>query len=269
MDSRQSSASSTVASPRYDAIGVGYSATRREDPDLRARLHAALGDARTVVNVGAGTGSYEPTDRHVIAIEPSDTMSAQRGSRRVPAIRATADRLPLRDKSIDAAMAVLTIHHWDEGQERGVRELCRVARDRVVILAFDPEVVAEMWLVRDYMPEVAELDRRTAPSLGTLAGWFEGEVSIESIPISRDTPDWTLMSFWAHPERVLDPEARNGTSGFARLSKDTVQRVVTSVAADLASGEWDKRHGHLRDQTEYDGGLRLITAQLATPVTSE
>ena len=254
---------------RYDAIGVGYSATRREDPDLRARLHAALGDARSVVNVGAGTGSYEPTDRHVIAIEPSDTMSAQRGRHRVPAIRASADALPLRDRSVDAAMAVLTIHHWDEGQQRGVRELCRVARDRVVILAFDPEVVAEMWLVRDYMPEVADLDRRTAPSLGTLTGWLDGEVSVESIPISRDTPDWTLMSFWAHPERVLDPEARNGTSGFARLSGDTVQRVVTNVSAALTSGQWDARHGHLRNQTEYDGGLRLIVAQLATPATSE
>lgn len=254
---------------RYDAIGVGYSATRREDPDLRGRLHAALGDARSVVNVGAGTGSYEPTDRHVIAIEPSDTMSAQRDRHRVPAIRATADALPLRDRSVDAAMAVLTIHHWDEGQQRGVRELCRVARDRVVILAFDPEVVAEMWLVRDYMPEVADLDRRTAPSLGTLTGWLDGEVSVESIPISRGTPDWTLMSFWAHPERVLDPEARNGTSGFARLSGDTVQRVVTNVSADLASGQWDARHGHLRNQTEYDGGLRLIVAQLATPATSE
>lgn len=194
----------------------------------------------------------------MIAIEPSDTMTAQRPDTRVPAIRGSADSLPLRDKSVDAAMAVLTVHHWDEGQRRGVRELCRVARDRVVILAFDPEVVADMWLVRDYMPEVAELDRRTAPSLETLTGWLQGEITVEPVPVSRQTPDWTLASFWAHPERVLDPAARNGTSGFARLGAEVVERVTAAVAADLRSGVWDARYG--RDPTQpgrlYNPGAR-------------
>src|SRR4051812_6372531 len=149
---------------RYDRIGRGYAGTRREDPQLRARIHAALGGARTVVNVGAGAGSYEPRDRHVIAVEPSDVMAAQRPPELAPAIRAGAEALPLHDASVDAAMAVITLHHWDRGRERGVRELRRVARGPVVIVTFDPEVSGEMWLMADYLPEVAELDRRIFPS---------------------------------------------------------------------------------------------------------
>src|SRR5579875_2764555 len=156
------------ATVRYDRIGSGYARRRREDPALRARIHAALGDARTVVNVGAGAGSYEPRDRHVIAVEPSDVMADQRPPELAPAIRATARDLPLRDRSVDAAMAILTIHHWDEAQERGVRELRRVARGPVVIVTFDAEVCARMWLQADYLPEVAELDRRTFPAIDRL-----------------------------------------------------------------------------------------------------
>src|SRR3954465_8742974 len=149
--------------PRYDDIGQGYARYRREDPRWAARIEAALGDARTVVNVGAGTGSYEPRDRHVVAIEPSDVMAAQRAPELAPAIRADAGELPLRDRSVDAAMAVLTIHHWDSDQQRGVRELRRVARDAVVILTYDSSVSEQMWLLADYLPEVAELDRRIFP----------------------------------------------------------------------------------------------------------
>ena len=149
---------------RYDRIGGGYALTRREDPHFSAAIQRALGDARSVVNVGAGTGSYEPRDRHVVAIEPSDVMAAQRAPELAPAIRAGAGDLPLRDASVDAAMAVLTIHHWDDDQERGVRELRRVARDAVVILTYDPSVSEQMWLLADYLPEVAELDRRIFPS---------------------------------------------------------------------------------------------------------
>src|SRR3954465_13497437 len=155
--------------PRYDRIGDGYARIRREDPRFAARIHAALGDARTVVNVGAGTGSYEPRDRHVVAIEPRDVMAAQRPPELAPAIRASAGDLPLRDASVDAAMAILTIHHWDHEQERGVRELRRVARDTVVIVTYDPSVSGEMWLTADYLPEVTELDRRIFPGLDTVA----------------------------------------------------------------------------------------------------
>ena len=213
-------------------IGAEYAATRREDPRIAALIHAALGEARTVVKVGAGAGSYEPRDRHVIAVEPSKVMIAQRDPGLVPAIMGRAYPLPLEDRSMDAAMAVLTIHHWDKNQERGVREMRRVARGPVVILTFDPEVSARMWLIADYLPEVAELD-------------------------------WMLGSFWAHPERVLDARARSSTSGFARMPSEVVNRVVAAVERDLQDGTWDARHGHLRELDEYDAGLRLIVSNPA------
>jgi SAM-dependent methyltransferase len=243
---------------RYDVIGVDYAKTRREDPRIAAAVGAALGDARTVVNVGAGAGSYEPDDRIVVAVEPSDVMAAQRPPDKAPAIRASAGSLPLRDDSADAAMAIVTIHHWDAELEQGVRELRRVARGPVVIVTYDAAVSNAMWLMADYLPEVAELDARIFPSMDTLAGWLGDGTSVDAIPISRDTPDWMLGSFWAHPERVLDEQARNSTSGFARMDPEVVERVVAAVGADLESGAWDKRHGHLRELDEYDCGLRLV-----------
>ena len=244
---------------RYQKIGKTYSATRREDPENARRIALALGSARTVVNVGAGAGSYEPRDRYVIAIEPSDVMAAQRPPDLPPAVRAGAGALPLRDQSVDAAMAILTIHHWDEEQERGVRELRRVARGPVVIVTYVHEVSNEMWLMKDYLPEVAEMDSRILPSVDRVASWLGGSTEVETLEISHDTPDWTIGSFWAHPERVLDPAARAGTSGFARMSPDVVERVVGAVQRDLESGAWDERHGHLRRLQSFDAGLRLIT----------
>ncbi|HST55152.1 MAG TPA: methyltransferase domain-containing protein [Solirubrobacteraceae bacterium] len=243
---------------RYDSIGAQYAATRREDPGIATLIHAALGQARTIVNVGAGAGSYEPRDRHVIAVEPSEVMIAQRDPRLPPAIPSGAYPLPLEDQSVDAAMAILTIHHWDGDQERGVRELRRVSRGPVVILTFDPQVSARMWLMADYLPEVAELDRRIFPTPQTLARWLDAEVDVREIPIPRDTPDWTLGSFWAHPERVLDAQARSSTSGFARMPPLVVNRVVEAVQRDLQDCAWDARHGHLRELEEYDAGLRLL-----------
>lgn len=245
---------------RYDTIGHRYSSTRREDPALRDRIVAALGDSRTVVNVGAGTGSYEPHDRHVIAIEPSDVMAAQRPPALVPALRWTASPLPLRDGSVDAAMAVLTIHHWDKQLEAGVRELRRVARGPVVIVTYDADVCAEMWLYRNYLPEAAALDRATFPRIDTLVGWLGGSVRVEPVMNSRDTPDWTLGSFWAHPERVLDPAARQATSAFARMDAAVLERVVAEVGRDLENGAWDARYGELRRLSEFDVGMRLIVA---------
>ncbi len=245
---------------RYDTIGHGYSQTRREDPRFRARIHAALGNARTVVNVGAGVGAYEPSDRHVIAIEPSDVMAAQRSRDLAPAIRASAGNLPLRDRSVDAAMAVLSVHHWDEEREKGVRELRRVARGAVVVLTYDAAISGAMWLMADYLPEVAALDRRIFPAPAQIAEWLGGDVRIDVVPIPCDTPDWMLGSFWAHPERVLDANARAATSGFARMPTNVVDRVVSEVSRDLASGLWDDRHGHLRNLDVLDIGLRLVVA---------
>ena len=257
---------SRTSGARYDQIGLGYGRTRREDPRLAALIREALGDAKTVVNVGAGTGAYEPRDRHVIAIEPSDVMAAQRPRELAPAIRATAAGLPLRDACVDAAMAVLTVHHWDEDQERGVRELRRVASGPVVILTYDPDVCSRMWLMADYLPEVAELDRRTFPSIDLLAEWLGGCTRVTTVPVPRDTPDWSLGSFWAHPERVLDEQARNATSGFARMDPAVVARVVAEVERDLRDGTWDRKYGHLRSLDELDVGARLVVAERAGAV---
>jgi SAM-dependent methyltransferase len=246
--------------PRYDRIGHGYASTRREEPRIAARIQSALGDARTVVNVGAGAGSYEPRERQVIAIEPSDVMAAQRPRELAPAIRASAHDLPLRDASVDAALSVLSLHHWDDQREQGVRELRRVARGPVVLVTCDPHVSCSWWLMSDYLPEVAALDGRTFPSMSRLAGWLGGTTSVEVIPIPRDCTDWMLLSFWAHPERVLDPIARNATSGFARLEPAIVERCVESMSRDLASGLWHERHGHLRALDEFDAGLRLVVS---------
>lgn len=245
---------------RYDAIGSEYARFRREDPCLRERIFASLGDARTLVNVGAGTGSYEPHDRYVLAIEPSDTMAAQRPPTHAPALRASADDLPLRDEAVDAAMAILTLHHWDEARERGVRELRRVARDRVVIVTYDARVSGRMWLMREYLPEVAALDRIIFPVPELVAEWLGGSVAIEPLLVPRDTPDWMLGSYWAHPERVLSAEARAATSGFARMPAAVVDRVVAELGRDLGDGTWDARHGDLRRLDAYDAGLRLIVA---------
>jgi SAM-dependent methyltransferase len=252
-----------AAGARYDTIGATYATTRRPDPELRRRIEEALGAARTVVDVGAGTGSYEPRERHVVAIEPSDVMAAQRPPGLAPAIRAFADDLPLRDDAVDAALAVLTVHHWDEGLERGVRELRRVARGPVVIVTFDPEVGAEMWLAREYLPEVAELDRRTFPSIEQLVAWLGPGTRVEPVPIARATPDWTFGSLWAHPERVLDAGIMAGTSGFARLAPEVQQRAVAALRRDLESGAWDARHGVLRTLDAFDAGMRLVVHEPA------
>ena len=245
---------------RYDRIGQGYASRRREDPALMARIQAALGDARTLVNVGAGAGSYEPPGRVVLSIEPSAVMAAQRPNDR-PAIRGVAEALPLHDGSVDAAMTVLSMHHWHPHQEAGVREMCRVARRAVVIVTIDPHVCGRMWLMADYLHEVRELDLQIFPDIDTVVSWLDRPAQVDVVPVARDTPDHMLLSFWAHPERVLDPDARAATSGFARQPPDVVERVVNAVRADLDSGAWDARHGDLRAQPIYDAGLRVIQAQ--------
>jgi SAM-dependent methyltransferase len=198
----------------------------------------------------------------VVAIEPSDVMAAQRPRELAPAIRASAGSLPLRDGAVDAAMALVTIHHWDGERETGVRELRRVARGPVVVVTYDPRVSGQMWLAADYVPEVARLDDAIFPVPEQVGEWLGGEVRIEPVPIPRDCTDWMFGSFWAHPERVLDPVARANTSGFARIDQGVVARAVTRLAADLESGAWDERHGELRRLEAYDAGLRLI---IATP----
>lgn len=245
---------------RYDTIGSGYSGNRREDPQLSDRIHSSLGTARSVVNVGAGTGSYEPKDRDVVAVEPSAVMVSQRPSGAAPVVRGSASRLPLRDHSVDAAMAVLTIHHWDDDLDSGLAELRRVTRGPVVVVTYDTEVSNQMWLIQDYLPEVAALDSSTFPLIGRLARALGGDVEIEVVLTPHDTPDWTLGSFWAHPERVLDVGARSSTSGLARMEPAVIDRLVADLRRDLDDGSWEQRHGHLRGLPAFDAGMRLLIA---------
>lgn len=242
----------------YDDIGGGYATRRSEDPDLLIRIARALEDCNSVVNVGAGAGSYEPRGKQVIPIEPSAVMNRQRPPNRGRPVMALAQQLPLASDSVDAAMSVLSIHHWHPGQAVGVAEMCRVARERVVIVTFDPAVSGKMWLMADYLTEVRDLDQVIFPAPADIAASIGPGATVHELPISRHSPDHNLASFWAHPERVLDEAAREATSGFARQPPEVKKRVVDAVARDLSSGAWDAKHGHLRELESYDAGLRMI-----------
>jgi SAM-dependent methyltransferase len=209
-----------------------------------------------VVNVGAGAGAYEPRDRWVLAVEPSETMIAQRPPGAAPVVRATAEALPLADATVDAAMAVLTVHHWSDWRA-GVAEMMRVARSRVVVWSFDPEAIDEYWLVRDYLPEIAELDRGRFPPVEEFATALGG-ARVEHVPIPRDCRDGVLAAFYARPERYLDPVVRAGMSPFAVID---AERAMARLADDLRSGAWDARWGHLRDAPELEAGYRLFVAE--------
>jgi SAM-dependent methyltransferase len=248
------------APPAYDAIGQGYAAYRVADPRLARVVRRALGNARTVVNVGAGAGSYEPTDLVVVAVEPSTVMAAQRPPHRPPAVLARAEELPFIDDAFDAAMAFLTLHHWSDAR-RGVCELQRVARRRVVLVTFDMDVVVESWLYRDYLQAYAPEHRRAFPAIGQLLRWLGANVGVFPIAAPRDLTDGFLAAYWHRPEALLDPSARAATSGFAQMDDDDERAIIAALASDLRSGAWDRRHGHLRRAESCDVGLRLIVAE--------
>jgi SAM-dependent methyltransferase len=238
----------------YDSIGRGYARHRRADPRLAARIHAALGDARTVVNVGAGAGSYEPAGRRVVAAEPSAVMVRQRAPGSAPAVRASADALPFHDGAFDAAMAVLTLHHWPDWR-RGLREMRRVAR-RTVLFTWDPAAPG-FWLVQDYFPAVLEVDRPVFPTFDEIAGVL-GPVDVQPVPIPADCTDGFLAAYWRRPEAYLDADLRGAISVFARIPD--LATPLARLAADLADGTWARRWGSLLEQTELDAGYRLVTA---------
>ena len=233
----------------YERSGAGYARLRRTDPRLAAHVHAALGEARTVLNVGAGAGSYEPEDRYVVAVEPSAAMRAQRPAGR-PAVDAVAEALPFDDDSFDAAMAMITVHQWSD-LERGLAELSRVARGPVVILTFDPDAMLDFWLA-DYVPEVFEAERPRMPKLSALGG------EASAVPIPHDCVDGFIEAYYGRPEAFLDPEIRAAQSAWEKTGAD-VGPGLTRLAEDLQSGAWDARYGDLRRQPEYIGSLRLIT----------
>jgi SAM-dependent methyltransferase len=240
---------------RYDTIGRGYSACRRADPRIEAAVHAALGDARTVVNVGAGTGSCEPTDRPVIPVEPSTAMALQRDPALPPAVLGVAETPPLAADTADAAMAVMTMHHWTD-VDRGLAEMVRVARRRIVLLTIDAEVAATTWLFRDYMPEVAERDQREFPRVPYLLATLKGQVRVLTVPIPADCTDGFGLALRNRPEMILNPAVQAATSGFARMDPARLAAAVDRLARDLGNGSWDRRHGHLRKLPEFDIGLR-------------
>ena len=235
---------------------------RREDPRLAARIRAALGDARTLLNVGAGAGAYEPAELEVTAVEPSAVMRAQRPPGAAPVVDARAERLPFGDDSFDAAMAVLSDHHWDD-HERGLAELRRVARRRVVLFTWDPRSLRDSWLVRDYLPGFARLVPPGYSLERTLAALGGGR--IEPVPIPHDCRDGFLHAYWRRPRAYLDPRVRPASRSSGLLEPDEVDaRRSPRLAADLDSGEWERRNGGLLELDELDLGYRLVVADVAT-----
>lgn len=246
-------------SPDYDRIGATYGRTRRADPRIETAIARALGDAGTLVNVGAGTGAYEPPDRRVVAVEPSSAMIAHRPAGAAPCVRGAAEDLPFRDRAVDASLAVLTLHHWRD-RPAGLAELRRVVRRRVVVLTWDPDTGAEFWLTRDYFPEFLDLDARRFPTMGALRHGL-GALQVTPVPIPHDCQDGFLGAYWRRPEAYLDSAVRDGISAFAQIGSDRVARGVAGLAHDLRSGRWEARHGALRERESLDLGYRLIVAE--------
>lgn len=242
----------------YDEIGVDYGSYRQPDVRIAETIRRALGDAETVVNVGAGTGSYEPTDRFVVAVEPSMTMIRQRGEGSARVIQASATALPFQDASFDAALAVLTIHHWPD-RPRGLAELLRVAR-RLAILTFDPGSRG-FWLIEDYFPEIAEFDRRALPPIAEFRQLLGKQTEVLPVPVPHDCTDGFLGAYWRRPEAYLDAGVRSAISAFALL--DDVEPGLARLRSDLEDGRWAARHGHLSSKTELDLGYRLVIADRA------
>jgi SAM-dependent methyltransferase len=247
-------------SPRYDRLGATYTATRREDPELAGQIHTALGDGRTLLNVGAGAGAYEPSDRTVLAVEPSPVMIAQRPAHAAPAVLAAAERLPFVDGSFDAAMALHTVHHWND-PAAGLGELRRVAR-RVVVVAGDADVIDRLWLTAEYFPGMAFGGRREVHPQA-IAKELGGRTEIRPLRVPADCLDGFIEAFMARPEAYLDPEVRRNISAFRLLPADQVAAGVARLRRDLASGLWDARHGGLRRLSHLDAGLRIVVSDLA------
>jgi SAM-dependent methyltransferase len=238
----------------YDSIGKSYTDFRREDPRIGARIRAALGDARTVVNVGAGAGSYEPRDLEVTAVEPSETMIAQRPEGAAPVVRASAEELPFEDGSFDAAMVVLSDHHWRD-HDRGLAELRRVAR-RVVLLTWDPATVHDFWLVSDYLPCFEDLITegfRIEQTIDALGG-----VRVEAVPVPHDCVDGFMGAYWRRPHAYLDPRVRASISACALMDGACLEEGMARLEADLHSGAWERRYADLLKLEELDLGYRLL-----------
>jgi len=242
----------------YERHGLTYARHRRSDPRIAARIHAALGDARTVLNVGAGAGSYEPSDRWVLAVEPSATMRAQRPAGAAPAIAGRAEALPFDEEAFDAAMACVTIHHW-ESPRAGLAELRRVSRGPVVVFTFELEALPAWQL--EFLHEGVAKELPRFPAIEEVAAALGGRVRVERMPTPGDCVDGFFEAFWRRPEALLDPAVRSAQSVWSLLDPRVEARIVDRLAAALDSGAWDARHGHLREQDAFDGALRLVISE--------
>ncbi|HEY7457010.1 MAG TPA: methyltransferase domain-containing protein [Solirubrobacterales bacterium] len=253
---------STADAAAYDELGRGYSVARRTDPRIAAHIEAALGEARTVLNVGAGTGSYESGRRELTAVEPSGVMIAQRPEGAAPVIQAGAEALPFEDDSFDAAMAIISDHHWRD-REAGLAEMRRVARGRVLLLNADPAAAGRFWLTRDYLDNLDGLITSRYREEGFWRDELQsslGEVELRPVPIPHDCIDGFYQAFWRRPGAYLDPRVRDGTSVFRMLSEARVDSAIRQLSRDLSDGTWKARYGDLLRQPELDVGLRLVVA---------
>lgn len=243
----------------YDTIGKGYASRRRPDPRLAALIESALGDAASVVNIGAGAGSYEPANRTVIAVEPSEVMIRQRPAGAGACLQGTAESLPIETGSVDAAMTVNSIHHWTD-LERGISEMARVARKRAVLFTWLPDT-APFWLTDDYFPEIVGHDRTVFPTAAALTALLErhiGPVRITPVPIPHDCTDGLLCAYWRRPESYLDAGVRSAISSFSRIN---AAPGLAKLRADLDSGRWSERYGHLLKLDALDVGYRLVCSE--------
>jgi hypothetical protein len=247
----------------YGEIGRSYSRFRQPEPKIASQILDALGDARTVLNVGAGAGSYEPIDRKVTAVEPSASMREQRPTHLSEAIDAVAEALPFPDQSFDASMASVTVHQWQD-LEKGLAEMRRVTLGPVVIFAGDPQLMRDYWL-NEYIPEVREIEARRFPSIERIAAGLQGDVEIREVPIPLQCRDGFNEAYYGRPEALLDPEARLACSSWSLVSAEAVNRFVNDLSRDLADGTWDGRFGHLRRQAFWNGPLRLVIAGPSWP----
>ena len=245
--------------PIYDVIGNEHARQRRADSRIAAAIHVALSESTSVLNVGAGAGSYEPADRDVVALDPSSIMLAQHPRGAAPCVRARAEALPFANGSFDAVLGVLTLHHWTE-PIGGLGECARVARARIVLLTYDPSA-GGYWLTRDYFPEITTVDRDTFPRLDEIALAFGPDVRVDClpVPIPNDCVDGFLGAFWARPSAYLDERVRAGMSAFARCAAEA---GLARLRNDLADGTWSVRYGHLLCHATLDLGYRLIVAHL-------
>lgn len=251
-----SSSDGSAGDADHAVIGHDHRRWRRPEPAFARAITKALGDARTVLNVGAGAGSYEPTDREVTAVEPSAAERAQRPDTLPPAVDATAEDLPFADDAFDAAMTTFSVHQWGD-LERGLAEVRRVTRGPVVVLTRDPDRVQDSWLA-EYAPEVMAAEARRYPALDRIAAALGGEVETTRLPIPFTCVDGFSEAYYARPERLLDPEVRRADPAWSLVDEVTARRSVAALREALESGAWDRRHGSLRVRPAYDGSLVLL-----------